>query len=328
MNRYILVAAASLSLLAGAILLFLPPKERLPTSKMGTELVSLAEQVGVEEISIQESGKAALVLKKGDSGVWYLEQDRYPVNPGRLQTFFKELSDAKIRSAMPRTADDDREYGLNDGTVIVLRSEGQLAQKKVTFGGSRAGGGVFVRLEDEEQVFLVGRSVNLHSDPTYWENKALLHLPREKVKSVTVKNNEGKEVISYSRNDGNSDFTVPGSKPENLNQYELKNLAGFVENFVITARHDKNDEAVVKALAKPYQIELSTFTNSRLVLLIGTRGIGDKMQAFVSFNLAGEIEGMNAALLNDIKNKWVFEVPTYLIDRIKKSKQEFFSGKS
>jgi hypothetical protein len=183
-------------------------------------------------------------------------------------------------------------------------------------------------LSDGKETFLVGRSVTINADPKYWENKTLTQLNKDAVRAVTVTDPNGREVIACAREKEGEDFTVAGKSTEDLNQYELKNLAGLGESLTFINRLPMDDKDAATALAKPYSIELHTFTGGTLRLKIGGLGTGDQVRAFVRLSPEGEVKGVHSALITTIQEQWQFEVPKYLLERVRRGKQEYVAKKS
>src|SRR5690606_25278429 len=147
------------------------------------------------------------------------------------------------RSAMPKSKDDDKEYGFGDTqkTLVLIKSDGEKALT-LQLGQRRTGGGVYVRLDEKPDVYLVGQMLSFAADAKEWENKTLAQLPLDDVTRGSAYNPGGKRLVAFARKEKGQDFVLTDDEYESINQKEATNLARLAENMDFEARIPAKEE--------------------------------------------------------------------------------------
>lgn len=328
MNKKIIAIAAFLVIGAAASLLMKPGNNANKSSLIGKQLVDVNAVSQIRSIVVSDStGKIELELLaerwliKSDQGFW--------ADSSKVSKILDDLSKNKIRSVMPSTKNDDEEYGLGQGTIITLGDEAQKELVKITAGDRREKGGQFLRIGADKLVFLSSDNLSVSPDIDDWEDRRLFDAKPEYVKSVQMK----KAKITVEREKSDDEFAVKGLKKDKLNSGAVKSLGALVQSFDFSARVDLSNVEAIEAIKNPKeQVEIVFFDGSTLDVVVGQIGDAKAMKSFAKLSFkpaakdAVEEVAVRGLRVNEIMDKWYFEIPQYSATKFLKTKKDFLKS--
>ncbi len=164
-----------------------------------------------------EGARSTFTLTRRDGSWSVAEKDGYPAQGDKVEALLQEL--AGLRSVYASTEDSLRyaDYGLggpehpNSSRVrIALKTAGDAVLVEVDLGHTvttPAGSQVFLRRSGQERVWVADSELHVSADPMAWIDEALMDIPREQVREVTLTDPQGEELVVQRSPEGALELT-------------------------------------------------------------------------------------------------------------------------
>lgn len=259
-----------------------------------------------------------LTFEKKENGDWILlEANGYVVNREKIRKMLIGLSELEIiepKTALPEFYPDisveDRDVsGSNSTLVSLMNPSGEELLKlligKKTQGVSWNGQGIFVRIPDMLQSWLVRGYLDVYAHKISWFDTLLFHVNESDVKSIKI--TEDSRFVIYQRVN-----ELASLRPVRFSDYQYLNTASYIQSLSDTVS-DLQFVDVVQTpadLLKPSrEVLIETFTG--MIIHIH---IYDMMQkSFISLEFYPEKTAPisideQAKMLNERHTGWLYEI--------------------
>ncbi len=147
-----------------------------------------AARANIDRIQLSSNGKLLVELKR-DGAQWLLaNRDGYAANAGMIRSLLDNLSQAEKTEA--KTADPARyeKLGLkedSDNAVLLTLQAGETPVAALVIGNAaQRPAGQFVRLQNDNQSWLIDRELTVSRVVADWLRTDLINLPAAKLKQV------------------------------------------------------------------------------------------------------------------------------------------------
>lgn len=203
----VLLGLAAVLVLAAVLLRPQADTDNAATDLLMPELQAQLEQVAKVEL-VTAGDTVEITLVKAD-GFWGLEQRAgYRIEFDRLRSILRALAQLKTAEAMTSNPEHFHRLGLVDvadansdaKAIRIYNAEGQKLAG-LLLGNSLYRGGnehTYIRLEGEQQSWLVAGGLDLLLTPPQWLYKDLLNTPRAQITAVEITHPDG-EVLTVKR---------------------------------------------------------------------------------------------------------------------------------
>jgi len=202
-------------------------------------------------VLIGAENKPIATLTRGTDGWSIAEKSGFAADTGKLREFLLKLADAKLIEQKTASKDKYTALGVEDvsdkdakGVEIEL---GGLAQPvKLIVGTANARGGTFVRRGGEAQSWLASGSLSIDKKPENWLRKDLVDVQANRVASVSIARDDGKNVEVARQTEGDANFKladVPKGR-EAGSEFTVNGIAGTLGGL-------KFDDVVAAEDARP-----------------------------------------------------------------------------
>ena len=197
MRRFLILLAASLLVIAGA--LYLSSQRHLDRDPRGVAFLSGldAQLDSITAIRLRKGGATPVVsLHRSAPGQWVIsERDNYPADLDKIRRLLLSLSEAKIveeKTAKPASyavlgVEDPQNAGAG-GIEVTLVTPGKNIGVIV---GHAGGSGSYLRRTGEAGTFAVEPAVTVDIAIRDWMDTKLLDIPLEKIQGIRMKLADG-----------------------------------------------------------------------------------------------------------------------------------------
>jgi hypothetical protein len=191
----------------------------------GTLLTNFATD-SVTELHITDSNGRKLSLVKKESGEWVLpDYDDYPVLASRVSSLLNKIGTLQTNRLIAQSTTSQRRLKVSEDDFVRLVETRQAdgAQHKLYLGNSGGANTIHVRLDDQEQVYLVSNLSSQDATPqlSSWINTTYFSVPSDQVVALRLENANG--VFEFTK-DGETWTMVGLSDGETFNQDALSTL--------------------------------------------------------------------------------------------------------
>lgn len=160
-------------------------------------------------------GDTVTNLQRQGSGFVVVERSNYPAANKEVNDLLTALLDIRCQKIVTDRPENHAELGVvqggTDTLAVTLAETGGKELVSVLVGKTPSGGsGRYVRLADEDKVYLTEKGLYLDEKPTDFMETNLLDVPATKIREVTVKGPEG----SYTIKRDSADKAVLQNVPE------------------------------------------------------------------------------------------------------------------
>lgn len=356
-KQFAYLVILALGLAAGIYYIYIEGEETKAAS-IDNQLIKLIGQTSINLAAISNHQGAVDSIQKieligastnllnasFDGGQWLSYQQGsnigIPLQTQRLVSLVRGLTDAVIVETKSANPKNHSQLGLSalslpGANSVLLRVTTESSSIEILIGDvAKLQNGQYVRFNDNDQMLLIDRKLNLPIDSTAWLQKSLFNLSVDDVVSVKQQaagekgwriSNEKKQSSENSnqlRFEGEN-FTLDDLKPSE--QIAYPNIIGNYVSSLMNIKFDRlmtfdalanqNYESVAK-------LTLRTFTDQLFVVeLIKNEGrITHSDQAKQTLNYAVKIESPNN---NDYLNEWIFGISSEQAQNILKNRNDF-----
>ncbi len=138
----------------------------------------------IDEISIQQEGVEELILHKED-GAWSVQA--YPADAQRVRELFNALQNSLITSRVSSNSLNHERFEVDEknGKTVRFSREGNEFQRMIV-GKSAGGNSVYVRLEGEENVFVLSglASYLATAEQDFWRDRQVFSMEHDDIRLV------------------------------------------------------------------------------------------------------------------------------------------------
>ncbi len=140
-------------------------------------------------------------------GQWRIASaDGYPADEDLVSRFLINLSELEIAEMKTARVENHERLGLEDNGIALSLYP---LEQTVVFGVAGPNGGRFARFAGEDQTFLTAQPLEIGTEMLDWIDAVVLNIPAEQVQSVTIKHQDGSELVG-ARNAESGQWLVDG----------------------------------------------------------------------------------------------------------------------
>ena len=340
-NNKILGITLGLVAIAAITLLMDKKGSTQKDERTGSSLITLEDATSVDKVTLTKDAKN-LVLSKNKEGAWHIEgTENFPASAEKIVKFTDDLRKSKYLRAVSSKKEKWQLFELDKGTKLVL---GQGQDKSLTFivGKNRSGGGQYLRTPDSDTSFLVDPQIPINIEASFWELQKLVDTKKEDLKEISY-TNQGKNLVTLTKEKKEDNFTVKNlGEKEEFNNTEIAGISSLLQSLTYVERLPlAGNESIGKALEKAPQTVVTKFNGdvyTASIAEISEKIAGDKeakeepkekKKYYLSLTLKNG-EGASLAkskLLNELSQKWYFEIEEYKAKRFLKKRADFIKPK-
>lgn len=155
-----------------------------------------------EQIRLLIGGSGQTVTLDRESDGWSVsEKHGYAADAGAIRKLLLKLSEARVIE--PKTANPAlyprlgvEDVSADTGSGVLLEVDGPAASPRLIVGEveTLAGRGTYVRRQGEAESYLISEELRPGRSPERWLELALLDVPPELLRAVTIRHADGEEV--------------------------------------------------------------------------------------------------------------------------------------
>lgn len=244
-----------------------------PDSRAGQNLLAPEALSETRRIVLsKDSGSESTVLQYDQEGTWTLP-DYYglPVDFSKLQTFTRNLLEARIRRLVSRNPERLSRLDLGN-SLIVFQSEAGETLLDLEVGKSGPSGGYFVRYKGEEAAYLADLSLYLDANYKNWADNKILSFDPQDISAIEIEFPGPESSIRFHRENAEEDFQSQDLQDnQSVKNQEVKNLIRSMVNARFSDAAGPDEPEVVSARANARKITLKFFQGDTYTLAIGRR---------------------------------------------------------
>ncbi len=316
-----LIAGLGIAILAMVLAVFVAQDSRKDENTAASQLVlpGLAEKLGQLDSVVIASTNTSVTLIRQESGWVVSERADYPADFDKLSELLRGMAAAKFVERKTARAENHALLGVrgiddeSSEAVLVKVSAGSDKFELLYGNESEAGQGIFARLPDEAQVWLVSRQTKPLSSPAAWIRSVALNIDAERIVSVQHASQAGELLVTRDAESG--DFTVDSLPADTELQYATvaNVLSRALVNLRATDVRQRGSEDWVPTLTATF-----TLVDGTLVMVAGAEVEGEYwLQIDVT---AGE-DGASGIDLDTV-GKYEFMVAEYTFNQFRKSMKD------
>jgi len=286
------------SLCAALLVTFLLGQVFSPERKAGggAALFPGLKTEAVRKVSVKAGSAEILLVREKD---WLLQESgrSFPASAKRVDSMLKEISTLKRGNVITSRQDAWAGLGLQGADAKILTLYGGKGEKlaELTIGKTGVGGGgSYIRLGDEKQVYQTGSSLasSMETERRFWSDLRLLPdgLKPENVTRISFRGRmafeEGKKARSLDYSllkaadaKGKMHWTFEGQKDEAIDEAKVEQI---LSNMIGAEGNDFADasENTRKAMAEAKaEVTFSLGDNREYTLVVGSKAEGSQYYA-------------------------------------------------
>jgi hypothetical protein len=257
-----------------------PPSQ---DTRIGQPIVDRAVVEKAAKLRISDQGKTVLVARDAN-GTWH-DTSYYdlPADFTKLSGFIGSLTDAKLDRLVTSNPERMARLEFKDTKIELLDSADKPVWTLTLGKNSEAGGGRFVRFDDEKKAYLATLNAWLDTEAKSWANAELINVKPDDVAKIeiefpSVAANDPNHaatpattlVISRAKKDApwTADKTPADKKVKADTVSSLLNSVGTVR---FSDTSDSADANVAAAKAHQRTFKLTTFDNKTYTIAMGRK---------------------------------------------------------
>jgi hypothetical protein len=254
-----------------------PPSQ---DARIGQPVIDRSTVEKAAKLRITDQGKSVIVTRDAN-GTWH-DTSYYdlPADFAKLSGFIGNLTDAKLDRLVTSNPERMARLEFKD-TKIELLDAADKPLWTLTLGkNSEAGGGRFVRFDDEKKAYLATLNAWLDTEAKNWANAELLNVKPDDVAKIEIEFPAGEPnhtatppttvVISRPKKDApwTADKTPADKKVKTDTVSSVLNSVGTVR---FSDTSDPSDPNVAAAKAHERTFKLTTFDNKTYTVAMGRK---------------------------------------------------------
>ena len=261
------------SLVSAAIFVVLVKKIKVEKSNSEISTILDSTALGkVDKLALKNSENEIVLVKTEDSS-WVIENgEGLEGDASRIYRFIDDLSSSKIERTVSSSADKNSEYGFGLSSVKVLIEEGGRLIRELHLGETRSGGGQYIKLDQQESIYLISKSVSSDLTKDYWAYKTLIEIPKSNVKGIWWSEAKNKsKTVSYVREKASDEFKISRSSGP-IKEENFSRVLKALENLAFIKLKDRSDKETASSIEKSSKlIRVRLFDGRELNLTVGSQ---------------------------------------------------------
>lgn len=332
-NRKALIFTGILVVGAAVVLLQDRFTSKAPDPRLGKDLISGVDVSAIDRIELGKGADSkSLTLVRNAAKEWTVGESNFSADASKVMALLDQVARLRYEN-LSGTRERAEEFGLKDGARIKFSASGKDLLS-LDLGTTRRGGGEFVAHAGEDKVYLVNNDLRVQVDEEQWEQKTLLSLSKEDIKSLVFepRNSNPKTVATLSREKGEDPLKVEGLADQNQAAPLVKTAHQDYANVSFDKRLDPSHAEADAALKAPMFVTMTLFDGRVYKFSFGT--VGDKQKKHFMRIQGTAPEGATPEIkakvdaLNQLMSKYAFQVSPWIGLRFDKSMSDFVPSAS
>ena len=267
-----------------AVLAFLPESGVDNKSTRNLKLMGNLDPQSVHSIELEPKlGEKIVIVKKAD--IWKVDSyNNFPADPNKVSKFLQNLFLLKMGDKETSGSKYYENYGVSlgtkvKGTLLSLKDSDGNILKSVVFGNDRMGKsqygfdtpvGQYMRLKDQENIYLLKERFSLEVTASNWIHKKLPSLSKDEIQKISV--SSGSKTFELSRLESKSELKLAKlGASEVMNSAKVNELVGVMQDFSFNNLEKPNSQAAMMSMTNLSSLEFSTFDGMRLSVEMGVK---------------------------------------------------------
>ncbi len=205
------------------------------------------EAGGIDEIEVNSPEFSIRVQKM--NGIWQvLEPIAWMADSVSINSFARNLADLKLESVVSTNPERYSRYGVDSTASVVTVTSGEDVQKLTISSKGSDFMTTYIRLEDDERVFIARPRISIPTDADRWRDKMIAMIPSQILTAVNVTTPDN--TFSLSKGDSGWRLSLDGRETAAdsaaVDRY-LRNFNRFrADGFISTVPEEDSVEYVVE----------------------------------------------------------------------------------
>lgn len=241
-------------------------------SKVGENLIKAELLTNITEIILRNiSDDKTVTLQKDEKGIWILP-DFYslPVEFSKLDNFINSLLEADILRLVTRKKERMDKLEFNNHQ-IVLKANAETVWTVIT-GKRGQSGGIFVRMNDEDEAYLANLSSYFDSNVDNWPEKKMLPFQSKDVASLSLEYPGRDSPLTLKRDTAEGEFSSADLlENESLDDSEITRFISTLSSSRYNKIYERDDPETIAARENTRIVSFELFNGTKYTLHIGRR---------------------------------------------------------
>jgi hypothetical protein len=270
----------------------------------------------ITEVRLSKGDETRTTLRKGPSS-WTVAERGYAADPGKVRKLLLDLAALDVVEEKTRTPENYPALGVEDvsspkatGTRVDAVAAGK--SYSLIVGKSSGAKSGYVRVADSPQSLLAAPLVTVDADPRRWLDRAIVDLPQERVKEVTIQTAGGPSYTASRASKDQPDFGVADvpKHRELANPTVADPIAGSLGSLTLD-----DVQKAPAAPADPKSLSHATFrTFDGLELQVAGRKENNRTLVSLAARATDKGAEAEAQTLTARTQGWEYEIPAYKYD--------------
>ncbi|MCZ6705860.1 MAG: DUF4340 domain-containing protein [Bacteroidetes bacterium] len=202
---------------------------------------------GIDEIEVSSPEFSIRVQKM--NGIWQvLEPIAWMADSISINSFARNLADLKLESVVSTNPERYARYGVDSAASVVTVTSGEDVQKLTISSEGSDFMTTYIRLDDDERVFVGRPRISIPTDADRWRDKMIAMIPSQILTAANVTTPDN--TFSLSKGDSGWRLSLDGHETDAdsaaVDRY-LRNFNRFrADGFISTVLEEDSDEYVVE----------------------------------------------------------------------------------
>lgn len=338
MNRSYLIGMV---VILGALLLITQPEK--PSKSLRDTRILKVDPQQIHSISIGSTSKEEVALEKRDDSWVVGNLKGFGADAKKITQMLQDLFMLKYGVIVQKDGGDLASYGLeaesSQNTSISLKDSSGTVLSSLVLGNSRLSkgqygfdvpSGQYIRVKDEQSVYLLKDQQSISKDPDQWIHKKLPVIASEDVQKILVRPGQvdGFELMRLKKEDELQLSNL--TDEEKVKATEVQSLQEILKDFSFSKLVSKDSEEAVKSLTRTEEFQLMTFQG-----LVFNAKVGVKLDAtsmrYLELTWSGiSPDDQTGALIKELNERyadWVLGISDFQAKKFLKSRTELVESK-
>lgn len=330
-QKTLLILALSTALIL-ALVFIIQPEPQQTFSSEGQLLPTLKDNLkNINNVTITKPGPELVVkLEKKDKQWVVVNKGSFPANFERVFDLLTNLSEVTLLEKKTKKAEFYDRLGVDgvasddaSSTQVQIFLQGKEKPLDVYIGKTLDNNsGQYARLVDDEQSWLLNKSLLVYNDTQEWLDKSIIDIGIERVKTIEFTDPDGNILLATKDSASQEEFTI-NNIPENR-ELIYQSIGNSLANAIAGLRHEDvftKDEKTFSEEEQPFTSKFQTFDGMAIEVKSLQRddefyvalNLGYKNTAELGENAAEETdeEGLIKKEIADLSarlDNWIFQV--------------------
>jgi len=205
------------------------------------------EAGGIDEIEVSSSEFSIRVQKM--NGIWQvLEPIAWMADSISINSFARNLADLKLESVVSTNPERYARYGVDSTASVVTVTSGEDVHKLTISSKGSDFMTTYIRLEDDERVFIARPRISIPTDADRWRDKMIAMIPSQILTAANVTTPDN--TFSLSKGDSGWRLSLDGRETAADSAAVARYLRNFnrfrADGFISTVPEEDSVEYVVE----------------------------------------------------------------------------------